>query len=80
MVVFMMVRENEAIKGWFRCDRFMQSGRRWFYMTREGTQVGPFNSKNEAESDLYWYALCAQKGRFYENGIKAREVCRARNW
>lgn len=76
----MMVRESEPMKGWFRCDRFIQSGRQWYYMTREATQIGPFNSKNEAERDLYWYALCAQKGTFCATGSKAREVCRARHW
>ena len=76
----MMVRKNETEKVWFRSDRFVQADRRWFYTTREGVQVGPFNSKIEAKDDLYWYALNAQKGRIFESGIKARDACRARNW
>jgi len=76
----MIVRENESAKGWFRCERFIVSDRNWYYMTREGSQLGPFKSKKDAENDLYWYIHCAQKGKFYGNGATARELCRARHW
>ncbi|MFD2228965.1 DUF6316 family protein [Alkalimarinus sediminis] len=76
----MQVRKNEATKSWFRCDRFIQVGREWFYMTREGSQVGPFNSKTEAANDLYWYALFAQKGKFCGSGTAAREMSRIKGW
>jgi hypothetical protein len=65
----MIVSENESAKGWFRCERFVVSDRNWRYVTREGSQVGPFHCKKDAE-----------KGKFYAGDVLAREVCRARHW
>lgn len=36
-------------------DRFYQMNAQWFYMTREGEERGPFDSKRDAEGDLIDY-------------------------
>ena len=36
----------------FQMDRFVQQNGQWFYMTREGEERGPFDSKQDAQGDL----------------------------
>ncbi|VAW51661.1 hypothetical protein MNBD_GAMMA06-367 [hydrothermal vent metagenome] len=40
---------------YFQVDRFVAQNGAWYYMTREGTERGPFKSKKEAKSDLSLY-------------------------
>lgn len=49
-----MARKEDGDKGkqFFQVDRFVQQNGEWFYMTREGEERGPFESKEEAEGDL----------------------------
>lgn len=42
-------------KRFFKMDRFYQMNAEWFYMTREGEEKGPFESKADAEGDLITY-------------------------
>lgn len=39
----------------FRADRFYRSGGYWYFSTREGVDVGPFESKTQAETELLIY-------------------------
>ena len=39
----------------FRSDRFFTLENRWYFITREGEQLGPFESKAKAESKLRDY-------------------------
>jgi hypothetical protein len=48
----MKAREGENRESWFRCNRFYNLKGKWFFSTREGVDFGPFESKNEAESEL----------------------------
>ncbi|MCB1683295.1 MAG: DUF6316 family protein [Pseudomonadales bacterium] len=43
------VRENEKRKTWFRSERVFLSDGKWFFHTREGVDVGPYDSQFEAE-------------------------------
>ncbi len=43
------VRVNERSRTWFRSDRVFMSDGRWFFHTREGVDVGPYESQFEAE-------------------------------
>ena len=45
----MKVRSGELQRGWYRSNRFQQVNGDWFFITREVTEEGPFNSKQEAE-------------------------------
>lgn len=51
----MSVRAGEAEKTWFRMDRIFWSGNGYYFLTRESTQEGPFDSRNEAECELNYY-------------------------
>ena len=51
----MDVRSGEKDKTWFRGDRFLHINDKWFFMTRELTQEGPFVSRAEAERELMLY-------------------------
>lgn len=43
-------RTNEQARVWFRSDRvFLESNDEWFFQTREGVDVGPYESQFEAE-------------------------------
>ena len=39
----------------FQMERFVQQNGEWYYMTREGEEKGPFESKEDAEGDLIAY-------------------------
>lgn len=43
------VRCNEQRRTWFRSERVFLSDGRWFFHTREGVDVGPYESQFEAE-------------------------------
>lgn len=43
------VRHGEPYQSWFRSDRFFQMNGVWFFSTREGIDVGPFDSEVEAK-------------------------------
>lgn len=47
--------EREAEKNHFRSDRIVVMNGRYFFMTRENTQEGPFDSRIEAERELNLY-------------------------
>ncbi len=42
-------REDENPRTWFRSDRVFLSNSQWFFHTREGVDVGPYESQFEAE-------------------------------
>ena len=42
-------RRDEAPKTWFRSDRVFLSDGNWFFHTREGVDMGPYDSQFEAE-------------------------------
>ena len=43
-------RHNEQPRTWFRSERVFLSGQRdWYFQTREGVDVGPYDSQFEAE-------------------------------
>jgi hypothetical protein len=46
------VRKGEGSRHWFRSDRFLCVSDVWFFATREGINVGPFYSRDEAERNL----------------------------
>lgn len=43
------VRSNERPRTWFRSERVFMSDGRWYFHTREGVDVGPYDSQFEAE-------------------------------
>ena len=44
-------RCEEEARTWFRSDRFFRSNDNWYFHTREGTAVGPYRSRFDAEID-----------------------------
>jgi len=42
-------RHDEKPRTWFRSDRVFLSDGKWFFHTREGVDVGPYDSQFEAE-------------------------------
>ena len=42
-------RRNEPVKTWFRSHRIFRANQDWYFHTREGIDVGPFNSEFEAQ-------------------------------
>ena len=42
-------RQDEKPRTWFRSDRVFLSDQQWFFHTREGVDVGPYESQFEAE-------------------------------
>lgn len=55
-------------KRFFKMDRFYHMNTQWFYMTREGEERGPFESRADAEGDLIAYIRhMDQMERFGDN-------------
>ncbi|MFU8815813.1 MAG: DUF6316 family protein [Pseudomonadales bacterium] len=44
-----VARSSEAPQTWFRSERLFASNGKWFFHTREGVDVGPYDSQFEAE-------------------------------
>lgn len=43
-------RGNEQARVWFRSERvFFAGGNQWYFQTREGIDVGPYETQSEAE-------------------------------
>lgn len=42
-------RRDEAPKTWFRSDRIFMQDNGWFFHTREGVDIGPYESQFEAQ-------------------------------
>lgn len=55
------VRLGEEDKHWFRCDRFFLIGNQWFFSTREGKDVGPYDSREQAQHGLNLFIECITK-------------------
>ena len=51
----MSVRTGETDKRWFRSERFTHVNDQWFFTTREMTEEGPFESKQDAAMELILY-------------------------
>jgi hypothetical protein len=44
-----VTRSTESPRTWYRSDRIFASNGNWFFHTREGVDVGPYESQFEAE-------------------------------
>jgi hypothetical protein len=42
-------RDEKSSKTWFRADRVFHTNQKWYFHTREGIDVGPYESQLEAE-------------------------------
>ncbi len=42
-------RRDESSRTWFRAERVFNCNGRWYFHTREGIDVGPYESQLEAE-------------------------------
>ncbi len=51
----MTIRSGEDDKTWFRSERCLCMNGEWFFLTREGSQEGPYRSHTEAERALCLY-------------------------
>lgn len=62
--------DGEDSKTFFQMDRFYQMNTQWFYMTREGEERGPFDSKADAEGDLIAYIRYLDQMEIYGGNKK----------
>ena len=63
------VRRDEKPRTWFRSDRFLQMSHQWYFMTREGPDVGPFVSREETEAAERRFIDCMNKGVLFERAV-----------
>ena len=45
-------RGSEPERAYFRCGRYFTVGHEWYATVREGTEIGPFTTRNEAQMAL----------------------------
>lgn len=43
-----VARKDELMRTWFRSERIFLSEAKWYFQTREGVDVGPYDSEDEA--------------------------------
>lgn len=48
----MLNRGSETPRGYFRCGRYFAVGHEWYATVREGREIGPFTTRDEAEIAL----------------------------
>ncbi|MEE4252170.1 MAG: DUF6316 family protein [Alcanivoracaceae bacterium] len=51
----MGARKGDDNKTFFNSDRFFNEGGKWFFTTREGQLMGPYDSRKDAEQELMLY-------------------------
>jgi len=51
----MRTRSGEAVRPWFRTDRYYHTHEGWWFLTREKTEEGPYGTQLEAENELSLY-------------------------
>lgn len=56
----MRCREGEVTEYRKRTDRFSHVDGAWYFSTREGPEMGPYETKVEAKSALSEYIACMQ--------------------
>lgn len=62
-------RTGEKPRSWFRSERFLQINHQWYFMTREGRDVGPFVSRDIAESAANRFIESIKKGFTIDRAI-----------
>ena len=68
-----VARNNEKTKTWFRSERVFLSNEQWFFHTREGVDVGPYDSQFEAEIEA---GMLKELLREREHGEQCMDVIR----
>ncbi len=63
----MQNRSGEQKKTWFRSERYYHTNDGWWFLTREQSQEGPFDSQKEAENELILYIRKAREMSYYPN-------------
>lgn len=74
----MINRNGEDDRTYFRSDRFYSIDNKYFFSTREGDEVGPFDSKGDAELALERYIDCMESRG--GNHIKAKKIALQGSW
>lgn len=59
--------DTETERSWFRTDRLMQDGGKWFFVTREGKLEGPFNCRISAIHRLHTYTTIMSSDLYHAN-------------
>lgn len=63
----------------FRPHRFFKDGGKWYFLTREGTEEGPFEYREEAEQRLEDYIKIVQSGFYVEHSGLSLEAMEPRH-
>ena len=50
------IDDPDGGRSWFRSERLVRESDKWFFLTREGTVEGPFDTRFEASERLDVYA------------------------
>jgi len=72
-----IVREGEQTSVHFRSDRFYKIDGKFFFSTREGSEIGPYPSKLEAQKGLDRFVQCIESGK---DSIYAKRVALSDTW
>ncbi|MCZ6710730.1 MAG: DUF6316 family protein [Gammaproteobacteria bacterium] len=68
-----VARSNEKKKTWFRSERVFVSNTQWYFHTREGVDIGPYDSQFEAEIEAGMLKELLREG---EQGQRCMAVIR----
>ena len=72
----MLNRGSEPQRAYFRCGRYFTVGHEWYATVREGTEIGPFTTRNEAELALAGHVTacfvksCGHIGQLDAHGVR----------
>ncbi len=74
----MDVRQGESDKIWFRSERYLQIGNDWYFLTRENTQEGPFESRAAAERELNYYIRFSNQSDVFNDCERSHKLAQSR--
>jgi len=76
-IVETQLRQNEDSGAYFRSGRFFKVNDAHYFSTREGTEIGPYDSMESAAQGLAIYIVSITKD---ENVALAKKLALSGNW
>lgn len=62
-------RDKEAEKTYYRTDRIFRADDQWYFTTREGFNIGPYQNRDSCSNGLNRFIRCMTSDNVIENNI-----------
>ena len=77
----MQYRQGEQGGTYFRTERIFRIDNVWYFSTREGCNIGPYNTRDATEKGLKCFLDCMTSGESFKHDINyAMQTARQAQW